>query len=202
VESLIAEAHATAPRLLKRRLVRRAAIRALRPQLTNPDPQHPGQSHQRARRRRPHLRPQPLPKLRHRQIPPLAPRNQRLRRFVLPACRWSASPLPSFSKSPRFFSNACQIALFGAFSLKSTTRPAGLHKHLIFGLFRPASGYFGLSQIPCPSYIAIHHDGALPEVTETGYCSIFAPISTFTDGMPPESFIRAMFPQEAKMSLF
>ncbi|HEX7260391.1 MAG TPA: hypothetical protein VF258_01120 [Luteolibacter sp.] len=51
-------------------------------------------------------------------------------------------------------------------------------------------------------HLAIHHEGPLPGVTETGYRSIFAPISTFTDGMTPESFIRAMFPQTAQLSLF
>jgi hypothetical protein len=50
-------------------------------------------------------------------------------------------------------------------------------------------------------HIAIHHDGPLPDVTQTGYRSIFAPISTFQDGMTPEAFIRSMFPQEAQMSL-
>lgn len=51
-------------------------------------------------------------------------------------------------------------------------------------------------------HFAIHHDGPLPEVTETGYRSIFAPISTFTDSMTPENFIRSMFSQTAQMSLF
>ena len=51
-------------------------------------------------------------------------------------------------------------------------------------------------------HIAIHHDGPLPKVTETGYRSIFAPIATFSDGVTPEEFIRAMFPQTAQMSLF
>ena len=51
-------------------------------------------------------------------------------------------------------------------------------------------------------HFAIHHEGPLPGVTETGYRSIFAPVSTFADGTTPESFIRAMFPQTAQMSLF
>ncbi|HEX7261953.1 MAG TPA: hypothetical protein VF258_09070 [Luteolibacter sp.] len=51
-------------------------------------------------------------------------------------------------------------------------------------------------------HIAIHHDGPLPNVTETGYRSIFAPISTFRDGVTPEEFIREIFPQTAQMSLF
>jgi len=51
-------------------------------------------------------------------------------------------------------------------------------------------------------HFAIHHEGPLPGITETGYRSIFAPIRTFTDGITPESFIRGMFPQDAQMSLF
>jgi hypothetical protein len=51
-------------------------------------------------------------------------------------------------------------------------------------------------------HIAIHHDGPLPDVTETGFRSIFAPIALFRDGMTPEAFIRGMFPQAAQMSLF
>lgn len=51
-------------------------------------------------------------------------------------------------------------------------------------------------------HIAIHHDGPLPDITETGYRSIFAPIATFKDGLTPEAFIRGMFPQTAQMSLF
>ena len=51
-------------------------------------------------------------------------------------------------------------------------------------------------------HFAIHHEGPLPGVTETGYRSIFAPVSTFADGTTPEEYIRAMFPQTAQMSLF
>ena len=51
-------------------------------------------------------------------------------------------------------------------------------------------------------HIAIHHDGPLPEVTATGYRSIFAPIATFKDGVTPEEFIRGMFPETSQMSLF
>lgn len=51
-------------------------------------------------------------------------------------------------------------------------------------------------------HIAIHHDGPLPEVTATGYRSIFAPIATFKDGVTPEEFIRGMFPQSPQLSLF
>ena len=51
-------------------------------------------------------------------------------------------------------------------------------------------------------HFAIHHDGPLPGVTETGYRSIFAPITIFADGTTPEQHIRAMFPQTAQLSLF
>jgi hypothetical protein len=51
-------------------------------------------------------------------------------------------------------------------------------------------------------HIAIHHDGPLPNVTETGFRSIFAPIATFKDALTPEEFIRGMFPQTTQMSLF
>ena len=50
-------------------------------------------------------------------------------------------------------------------------------------------------------HFAIHHEGPLPGVTETGYRSIFAPVSMFSDGTTPEEHIRGMFPQTAQLAL-
>lgn len=55
------------------------------------------------------------------------------------------------------------------------------------------------------AHFEIHHDGALPGVTETGYRSIFAPMEKFSD-MSPEDFIRSEIcqnmPDSEQMQLF
>jgi hypothetical protein len=51
-------------------------------------------------------------------------------------------------------------------------------------------------------HFALHHDGPLPGVTETGYRSIFVPLSNFAGGLTPADFIRSMFPRIAQLSLF
>lgn len=50
-------------------------------------------------------------------------------------------------------------------------------------------------------HLTIRHDGPLPEITETGYRSIFAPVGMFADGTTPEDHIREMFPQTAQLAL-
>ena len=55
------------------------------------------------------------------------------------------------------------------------------------------------------AYIEIRHDGPLPGVTETGYRSIFVPMSKFAE-MTPEDFIRNEvckdLPKSSQMMLF
>lgn len=51
-------------------------------------------------------------------------------------------------------------------------------------------------------HFAIHHEGPLPGVTETGYRSIFVSIGALAESGTPEEYIRAMFPQTAQLALF
>jgi hypothetical protein len=55
------------------------------------------------------------------------------------------------------------------------------------------------------AHFEIRHDGPLPGVTETGYRSIFAPMTTFAD-RTPEDFIRHEvckdLPKSSQMTLF
>lgn len=55
------------------------------------------------------------------------------------------------------------------------------------------------------AHLEIHHEGALPGVTETGYRSIFTPMTRFAD-MTPENFIKNEvckdLPKSSQMTLF
>ena len=55
------------------------------------------------------------------------------------------------------------------------------------------------------AHFEIRHDGPLPGVTETGYRSVFAPMSAFAD-RTPDDFIRSVvcknLPKSAQMTLF
>lgn len=55
------------------------------------------------------------------------------------------------------------------------------------------------------AHLEIRHDGPLPGVTETGYRSIFAPISAFAS-RTPEDFIRSVvcrdLPKSVQLTLF
>ena len=54
------------------------------------------------------------------------------------------------------------------------------------------------------AHLEIHHDGALPGVTLTGYRSIFCPMATFAE-TTPENYIRSLLtdlPQTQQLTLF